>query len=749
VSQDQIARTRVVSESDFSFISRILTERERDRQRKQVAPVYAVNHQLFSRFEVFINALNDLILDFSRNNRNLPRVLQESKLEETLTEFINQSEFKIDVSGAITLYRETDFRGRYRLLQQGLTVLWNINKDGIFSPLGTRARESSDRFSLIRIINDQGETREVAYRTREQALLDLRVGLSALAESEVIFQSLFEVMKEGIAVNLFYSEVDHNREINAVLSRIQPIEVSIARGETIIELGSIVSAHDIEKLNAYEDQRRAEAKSAPLWGPFMQERTFYTSVVAVIVVLMVASTFQPKERSNRNYSLICVMIILNLLAIRMVIELGESSLFNEANALSSLLVYAPPFLLAPVVINIVLGMQPAFLVAFLISSLYAMMQGSSVEVFLLVMAHCLVAIALSNRVRMRSKIVRASFVAGLVLAVAVVIQALFEGQVFPLILQRTSLMLLLSLVYGMLIVGVVPLLEAVFKVSSDITLLELTDFNHPLLRRMQMEAPGTYHHSLMVANLAEKAAIEVGANPLICRTCALFHDIGKMSKPEYFTENQTVGSVSPHDAMRPSMSALVIKNHVSEGVELARRFSLPQIVVDVIRQHHGSSLIRFFYFQAVNEAKKNAKKRDDGTPIPVDVPQSNYRYDGPTPQFKESAIIFLADSVEAASRSLKKVNQQSIEDLIDSIIATATGDHQLDHAPLSYQELALIRSSFIMSILNMLHSRIEYPKADESKPKLEESKPELAAATPSPAPASTPSSDATSDRYPD
>jgi cyclic-di-AMP phosphodiesterase PgpH len=580
-------------------------------------------------------------------------------------------------------------------------------------------------------MDDRGETREVGYRTREQALIDLRVGLSGLSHSEVIYQSLFEIMKEGIAVNLFYSEKEHNEEIDAVLKKINPVEVSVARSEIIIELGSIVSAYDMEKLAAYEDKRRDEAKSAPLWGPFMRERTFYTGIATLIVLLMVASMFRNTERSNNNYGLISVMIVLNLLAIRLVIELGESNLFQEASTLGSLLVYAPPFLLAPVVINILMGMQPAFLAGFLISALYAMMQGSSMEVFLLLLLHCMVAILLSHKVRMRSKIVRASFVAGLVLALAVIIQGLFEGQVLQLIAQRTILMVLLSVVYGMLIVGVVPLLEAVFKVSSDITLLELTDFNHPLLRRMQMEAPGTYHHSLMVANLAEKAAIEVGANPLVCRTCSLFHDIGKMSKPEYFTENQTVGSISPHDSMRPSMSALVIKNHVSEGVELGRRFSLPRIVIDVIRQHHGSSLIRYFYFQAVNEAKKNAKKREDGTPVPVDVPQSNYRYDGPTPQFKESAIIFLADSVEAASRSLKKVNQQSIEDLIDSIIATATGDHQLDDAPLSYQELARIRSSFIMSILNMLHSRIEYPKPEETARKPDEPRTDQTVAIPS------------------
>ena len=722
VSIDQVARTRVIAELPFHYISKIQTEVEKDRIRKQVPPVYSVNYQHFSDFEVFINELNDLIFNFSKTNRKLPKDQQEVKLEEELNTYIANSAFKLDVNSLLTLYRETDFRGRYRLLSQGLTVLWNIYREGIFSPVSAQGDVSS-RFSLIKITNEQGDTREVRFKKPTEALLDLRVGLSELEKSEVVYQALFEIMKEGIKVNLYYNEKDHNKEIKAALDKVEPVVVNIDTGDTIIELGSIVTERDMEKLNAYEEQRRSVAKSESLIGQFMRERVFYTFIILSIIVIFIALTYQPQERSNRNYSLSALMIVLNMMVIRMVLELGESTLFSEANSFTSLLIYAPPFLLAPIVINILLGIRPAMLSAIVLSSFYSMMQGNSIEMFLFIMLTCMVGMMMSHGVRVRSKIVRATFFAGLTLAFIVVIQGLFEGLSLPVIVQRTLLIVILSLVYGMLIVGIVPIFESVFKISSDITLLELTDFNHPLLRRMQLDAPGTYHHSLMVANIAEKAAIEIGANPLICRTCALFHDIGKISKPEYFTENQTAGSVSPHDSMKPSMSALVIKNHVSEGVELGRKYSLPQVVIDIIRQHHGTSLIRYFYFQAVNEAKKNAKKKDDSSK--VDVDQSNYRYDGPSPLFKESAILFLADSVEAASRSLKKVNQQNIEDLIDGIVANAQGDHQLDQAPLSYQELAKIRSSFIMSILNMLHSRIEYPKANEEPAKKDsESKPE-------------------------
>lgn len=712
ISVDQLARVQVISEFPFEYTSKIQTEREKDRMRKQVAPVYSVSYEHFSEFELFINELNDLILEFSRENRDLSKSQQEKKLEEALNTYVAESSFMVNVSSILTLYRETDFRGRYRLLQQGLTELWYIYREGIFSPM-SQISGRGDRYSLVKITDGQGQTREVSFKTPTEALLELRMRLSRLENTELVYQSLFEIMKEGIVVNLFYNEAEHTREITAAVDKVEPVKIAVKKGDPIIELGTIVTARDMEKLNSYEERRRDQAKSASFMGDFMQEKVFYLILLLSISIIFILTSFPDISRNNSHYLMVAIMLLINMIGIRMVLELGESTLFSDTSSFSSLLIYAPPFLIAPLVVNLLIGVIPAILSAVIVSTLYAMMQGDSIEIFLMVMVTCMLGISLSHKVRVRSKIVRASFLAGLLLAATIFIQGYFEGEGISIVVQRSLLTVLLSLVYGMFIVGIVPILETTFKVSSDITLLELTDFNHPLLRKMQMEAPGTYHHSLMVANISEKAAIEVGANPLVCRTCAFFHDIGKMSKPEYFTENQTAGSINPHDSMKPSMSALIIKNHVSEGVEMARKYSLPKVVIDIIRQHHGTSLIRYFYFQALNEAKEKAKLDDQNAAAHVTIDQSNYRYDGPSPQFKEAAILFLADSVEAASRSLKKVTQQNIEDLIDSIIANAIADHQLDQSPLSYQELAKIRSSFIMSILNMLHSRIEYPKAED------------------------------------
>jgi cyclic-di-AMP phosphodiesterase PgpH len=242
-----------------------------------------------------------------------------------------------------------------------------------------------------------------------------------------------------------------------------------------------------------------------------------------------------------------------------------------------------------------------------------------------------------------------------------------------------------------------------------------------------MDAPGTYHHSLMVANLSENAANAIGANALLCRVCCMFHDIGKLVKPDYFAENQRDG-VNPHAGHSPSLSALVIKSHVKEGVDLAIKHRLPRPVIDVIRQHHGTTLIRFFFEQA----RQRVKRPDAAGPAPDPqaAVESTFRYDGPRPKFKESGIILFADSVEAASRSLQKVTPQAVEDLIDAIIREKVADGQINDAPLTIHELALIKRSFTFTLLNSLHSRVVYPKADSGVPVGGEPAPRILAAPP-------------------
>ena len=275
------------------------------------------------------------------------------------------------------------------------------------------------------------------------------------------------------------------------------------------------------------------------------------------------------------------------------------------------------------------------------------------------------------------------------------------GQIFAAILSG-----MLSTVLALLLI---PVFEKLFKITTDITLLELSDMGHPLLQKMAMQAPGTYHHSLMVATLAQNAAEVVGANSLLVRVCAYYHDIGKMAKPEFFTEN-IQHRENPHDELSPHMSALVIVSHVKEGLTLAKRHKLPQPVLDAIEQHHGNGLISYFYHKAKVQQQKEIDTNHGASP----VNDSDFRYGGAAAVSPEMAILSLADASEAAARSIEKPTPKKIATMMDDIFATKIRDGQMDHASLTMAEINSVKQSFIFSLSNMLHGRIPYPKDHEN-----------------------------------
>ncbi|NVM04567.1 MAG: HDIG domain-containing protein [Candidatus Helarchaeota archaeon] len=231
--------------------------------------------------------------------------------------------------------------------------------------------------------------------------------------------------------------------------------------------------------------------------------------------------------------------------------------------------------------------------------------------------------------------------------------------------------------------------------TTNMTLLELSDLNHPLLRNLAIKAPGTYHHSIIVGNLAESAAESIVANSLLARVGAYYHDIGKMIKPEYFTENQD--GPNPHDKLTPSMSCLIISSHVKEGIEIGKKYKLPREILSFISEHQGTSMISFFYELAT-------QKTD-----PKYLNETDFRYPGPKPQTKEAGILMLADAVEAASRSLKNPSVARIKELVSSVMENKFKDGQLDECELTFKDLSSISDSFVKILAGMFHARIEYP----------------------------------------
>lgn len=264
---------------------------------------------------------------------------------------------------------------------------------------------------------------------------------------------------------------------------------------------------------------------------------------------------------------------------------------------------------------------------------------------------------------------------------------------------------------AILALGLLPFLESFFLRLSPMKLLELADFNQPMLKRLMVEAPGTYHHSLMMATIAEAAAGAIGANPFLTRVGAYYHDIGKLVKPEYFIENQGSPGNNPHGNLAPALSSLIVISHVKEGVALARAAKLPQEIINFIPMHHGTSRVEYFYHQAREDAQEELIKHDlDANPHEAEVGEQNFRYPGPRPVTKETAILMLADSVEAAARTLEEPNHQRLKDLVRRLIQGKVDDGQLADAPLTLADLSKIEEAFTKTLTSIYHARIEYPQ---------------------------------------
>ena len=428
------------------------------------------------------------------------------------------------------------------------------------------------------------------------------------------------------------------------------------------------------------------------------------------------TTFQ----RNSRVGLVFGVLLFHLCVAKVVMILSTQSQGGLPQEFGVLLI---PFALAPLILSVLLGKNLGLYGAVFVS-LWSSILFRGVDAFLLVMSLIsgFIAVFVTIQVRRRSRLLRAGAYVGLatwILAVSFGIITIpwlqLNGMDLTMFIKQSAAAILVGVITAMVVSGALPMLEAAFQITTDMSWLEMTDRNHPLLLRLSLEAPGTWHHSDVVADLAEAAANKIGADGTMCRACAYFHDIGKLVKPNYFSEN-IVGDENPHDDLTPTMSALIIISHVKEGVDLALKYGLNQRIIDVIQQHHGTSMVQYFYKRAIQqqqdarEGGKIMNIREEDIP---DVRQESFRYSGPRPQFKESGIISLADAVESASRSLEKPTPQKLEQLVNDIVSKRIAEGQLDECDLTLKELKIISEKFRFTLQNMLHTRIRYPKDEE------------------------------------
>ncbi|MEX2573348.1 MAG: HDIG domain-containing metalloprotein [Balneolaceae bacterium] len=490
-----------------------------------------------------------------------------------------------------------------------------------------------------------------------------------------------------IRANWLFSPSDTQIRLNEALSEISATKGAVAQGQVIIRKGDIVTEETANMLESLAEVRADTASEVERWLRFGGE--FIVLIVTTLFFLFYLYLYRKKIFENSAMFLL-VFLVLGIVVLTSGIVYG----FEQISP------YIVPVAIAPLILTIIFDSRVGLLATITLATITAIFHDNNFEYLIATIMACSFGVFSVRDINKRTQFfVTTPFVVliGYVLIVSGFTLTRYGG------MEQYVDQMMFIVINSVFILFTYPLIlffEKTFDITTDFTLLELADTNLPLLKDLMNHAPGTFHHSLQVANLAESAASSIGANALLCRVGGLYHDIGKMNKPSYFIENQS--GRNEHDNLKPRMSALVIKAHVSDGVKMAEEHDLPETVIEFIRTHHGTSLIRYFY----DKAKKSADKEDD-------IREEDFRYDGPIPQSKETGILLLADGVEAASRAMKDPTYSKLENLINRMVDDHVHEGQLNHCPLTFHQLDIIKKTFLNILLGVYHHRVEYP--DEQK----------------------------------
>ncbi|MEM0962661.1 MAG: HDIG domain-containing metalloprotein [Bacteroidota bacterium] len=570
-------------------------------------------------------------------------------------------------------------------LQQG--VLSVSKQDSVTAPT-LLARDLEARTEVERRSGDVLGIEEVQVAARRS----LMAAFPEQADTVAIGTSL---LLSTLEPSLQYDVEATARSRRQALESVQPRRGRIRQDQLVIGRGDEVTPDVYQVLVSLEERQRERTGESAWSGVRSVSGRLLLVVLALALFFLYMYILRPAVfLDTRQFLLACLILATILLG------------FFVARLIGGAAEYAVPVALASILLTILFDSRVGSFAALTLASIGGLVFGQDFTFTFATLIVGVLAVFSVRDVKNRSQILASSGLVGLAFAFVLLGFELlradpFEGQIWSELIAvgvHAALILLAApLLWGM---------ERVFGVTTDMTLLELSDTNRPLLKRLSMQAPGTFNHSLQVANLAEAAADAIGANALRARVGALYHDIGKMLKPEYFIENQQPGE-NPHEKIKPSMSALVIAAHVKEGVQLGREQGLPQVVIDFIGSHHGTGLIEFFYRKALEESDE-----------PDLIDESDYRYPGPRPNSHEQAIVMLADSVEAASRSLDKPTPKRLETLIDGIVSARLSDGQLDDSPLTFTDVSRIKEAFHTLLCGIYHFRVKYPDQDKETEKV-------------------------------
>tara|TARA_B100001109_G_C18857273_1_gene472284 strand:+ start:411 stop:2417 length:2007 start_codon:yes stop_codon:yes gene_type:complete len=574
-------------------------------------------------------------------------------------------------------------QSEYRLRNKGLSWIKHLYQKGIIEL--HESIEGKDGDFEVNVLNDNVAVIRVLenMNTIQSAYAELKDSLRNVSAVERSF--LLKAMEDCLQRNIAYDEETNRLMKEEVLSQISLAQGMVQIGERVIAKGELINDRKYQLIESLKREYEAQLgdNSQVYW--ILLGQIVLVSLLILSFALFLIS-YKPEILRNELKTLfLLVLMVLFVFASKMAIKIENVNL------------YLVPFCMLPLLIRTFFNLRIALFAHMVTILLVGFIAPNPYEFIIIqMMAGMLTLFSIIN-LRNRSHLFLSSLVIfGVYSLVYLSIGLIQEGS-----FEETNWKFL-GWFFGsaMLTLFTYPLVyifEKIFGFVSDVTLLELADTNSKLLRKLNLKAPGTFQHSLQVSNLAEEAIRNIGGNALLVRTGALYHDIGKMNMPNYFIENQN-SDYNPHEELEPEESAEIIIEHVIRGIELARRYKLPDIIIDFIRTHHGTSKTNYFYHQYKQQNPDE------------EIDESKFRYPGPTPYSKETAVLMMADSVEAASRSLPKYDGKRIENLVDGIIDTQTAEGQFLNADITFKDITEIKKIFKKKLMSIYHVRVEYPE---------------------------------------
>lgn len=655
----EVAPRDIVSPKTIEFVDEKATEKLREEAAKSIREVYHLNLASIENVEKeltnFFSDIKELRNKYHfdenqiKNNQETKQLIIDPSINDDL-EMIKEK-YSINLESTIMLNLVTLDQFSLKEIEQ------NVNQ-------------------AVKKIMQQGVRENDMEEAKKQILREI----SELASNPYTAVLAGEIGTVFLKPSLFLDEEATQLKKQEAIAAVKEVKNVIRKDQIIIRKGEIVTPEHIEKLEALG-----------LQNPVMNFQNILGLLIlnSILIFLLALYIFTYHKTVYHETNKLILLGVLYLTIIFIAKVIGEVS------------AYLIPVAFVSMLIAITIDSRLAIWMTFLISFNIGIIFFGEIDYMIVALAGGLISIFSIRKATQRSSLTRAGLFIALVNIFSITALGLIHGHSTDIILKNNLWGVLNGFISAILTIGILPFLESFFDISSSFRLMELSNPNQPLLRQLLVEAPGTYHHSVIVGNLAEAAAEEIGANSLLARVGAYYHDIGKLKRPYFFTENQEAYK-NTHDDMEPSLSALVIASHVKDGIDMARKYKLPKSIIDIINQHHGTGIISYFYHKALQTSSNKS----------TEVNEENYRYSGPKPQTKEAGIILLADMLEAEARTLNSPTSSRIKSLTQNVITRNLENGQLDECNLTLRELNKIKEVFSKILTGMFHNRVEYPDDD-------------------------------------